>query len=72
MLLELTKLSPAVAAVSEYLNCFATSAFSCNHGSSIGTGDDTCPSASSRYFNTAPLTVTPAEVVAAADVRRRL
>jgi len=25
------------------------SAFSCNHGSSIGTGDDTCPSASSRY-----------------------
>ena len=48
------------------------SAFSCNHGSLLAAGDDACSSASSRYFSTAPRTVTPAEVVAAIKVRRRL
>jgi len=44
MLLELTKLSPELCSI-----WIVASAFSCNHVSSIGTGDDTCPSASSRY-----------------------
>jgi len=52
--------------------CTVASAFSCNHVSSLTTGDDACAYASSRYFSAAPLTVTPTEVATAVEVRRRL